>query len=75
MTKTVTFETIIVPGKETAKAWCIMGGDYRPKSLCTVDYISPEYVVNGGKDKKGQSLKPILVRRAKITMPEWLARK
>ena len=71
----VTFETLLVPGNETAKGWCILGGEYRPKSLCSVEYISDEYLVPGGKDRKGRPLGPIAVRRARITMPEWLAKK
>ena len=70
MTKTVTFQTILVPSRETAKAFCILGGDYLPKSLCTVEYLDDEYEI----DNKGTK-RLITVRDANITMPEWLAKK
>jgi hypothetical protein len=75
MTKTVTFQTILVPSLETAKAFCVLGGDYRPKSLCTVEYVDDEYLIDGGQNRFGKKLPPIIVRLANITMPEWLAKK
>ena len=70
MTKTVTFQTILVPARETDKAFCILGGEYRPKSLCTVEYVGEEYIHSWEINKS-----PLMVRTANITMPEWLAKK
>jgi hypothetical protein len=72
MTKTVTFETILDPDKETPKAYKVWAGDYYPKSLVTVSptgQTTPRTTYDRWNRAIGTTLCPIM----NITMPKWLA--
>ena len=74
MADTVTFTTSLVPSRETARAYCILGGQYLPKSQVTVGEVQIERWIDGGKNRFGKKLPPILVQTVDVTMPRWLAK-
>jgi len=66
----ITFETLIAIEYETPKAFKVYGGDYYPKSRCSVVYTSDEYeVLNEGTKRL------VTIREAEITMPGWVAKR
>jgi hypothetical protein len=64
MQDTVTFQTILVPSRETPKAWMIWGGTWVPKSQATVVKTGTTSRINRGRQ--------IAVDIVDITMPRWL---
>ena len=71
MTQTVTFQTTLVPSKETPKAYCVLGGRYLPKSMVTVGPVLIERLLAGRPGSK----QTILTHVVEVTMPKWLAAK
>jgi hypothetical protein len=69
-TNTVTFNTILMPERETPKAWCVLGGTYLPKSLVTINEDTLEMSLRDN-GKRG----PFVVWHVEVTMPEWLAKR
>jgi hypothetical protein len=67
MTETVTFQTVLDPARETAKAYKVVTGAYLPKSLVTFvldrEEMRPPFY----------GAKPIRSQHGTITMPKWLA--
>ena len=74
MTDTVTFTTSLVPSRETDRAYCVLGGQYLPKSQVTVGEVQIERWIDGGKNRFGKKLSPILVQIVEVTMPKWLVK-
>ena len=66
------FETIIVPAKETAKAYCVLGGQWLPKSqVKIVRQIAKKEVERfRGQPKRGI----IQCLHVEIEAPKWLFR-
>jgi len=61
----ITFQTILVPSKETPRAWMIWGGTWVPKSQASV-------VKTGETSRRGRKGEEIAVDIVDITMPRWL---
>lgn len=61
----ITFQTILVPGRETPRAYMIWGGTWVPKSQVTV-------VKTGETSRQGRKGEEIAVDIVNITMPRWL---
>ena len=61
---TVTFQTILVPSRETPRAWMIWGGTWGPKSQATV--------VKTGTTSRTNRGQQVAVDIVDITMPRWL---
>jgi hypothetical protein len=71
MTENVTFQTILVPSRETPKAYCVLGGSYLPKSLVTAGPV----LIERRLALRPGSAKTILTHVVEVTMPKWLATK
>lgn len=69
--KTVTFQTILDPSRETPKAYKVLSGGYFPKSQVSI-VITGETTRHYKYAKGSEILKGQIVQ---ITMPEWLARR
>lgn len=73
MTKTVTRQYLLVPARETAKAYCLLGGVYLAKSQVQVT-LSGEFTTHkGGTNRFGKKLPEITAEVATVTLPLWMA--